>query len=608
MNYYQQLLTYFTFICTLSLSPSVEAVEFVIHQLPLHHPEEEPLFMVGSFNAWNPSDAKYQFHRNQKGEWVATISSSLNAFEYKITRGSWEKVEATHDGKPKANRVFISENESDTVFLDILGWEDLAGQTTILLQDLPPSTPYESKFFLTGDFNNWEPSDLNYQFHKNEKGVYALTLPSILSSFEFKITRGSWSSIECLSNGKYRPNRMYTHHSKGPEQLELVIEDWEDVHKAKVWELPSLTQFVLFHLLLLLLFFLWINHEQPLFKFSLLILSINFSVVLLFATSLCMPFKNSFSGLHLVHYLSIPLLLIGSGIIQNLTFRFSQSNKPILLVLIICSLISFSLYFFQEETLLTIFLERKYPTINLFIKLIMVLIVVFSLNNSRKNLQAYPTDMFQSNTVKGVKEAFLLHQKSTVLLLVAYAISVVIQIYRAVVFSSQFLLQDLSDEVIWYSTFAYLIFISAWIFRYHSILKPIELKNTYKKEELPSNDKEVTAFVEQITVLFEKENFYTKQDLTLNDVSNVMNIPSHKLTKLIQQSFKKNFPELVNEYRVQAFIKRVMMGDAEKTTLLSIAYEVGFHSKSTFNRAFKKSTGMTPKEFMKKTAVKKILE
>ncbi|MBD0405288.1 helix-turn-helix domain-containing protein [Flammeovirga sp. EKP202] len=610
MNYYQRLSTYFTFICTFFLSTSVEAVHFVIHQLPLHHPQEASLFLVGSFNAWNPSDTKYQFHRNQKGQWVTSISSSLNAFEYKITRGSWEKVESTQDGKPKANRVFISENEADTVFIDVLGWEDLAGQTTILLEELPASTPYESRFFLTGDFNNWDPFNTEYQFQKNGEGVYALTLPSTISQFQFKVTRGSWSSTECLSNGKYRPNRAYFHQSKGPETIILQIEDWEDVYKGKVWGLTPLTQFILFHLLLLFIYFSWINYEHSQFKMSLLIIGLSFGITLLFATSLFMPLKNSLNGLHLVHDLFIPVLFIAIGVIQNYTFRYTQwkSYKRGVYVLSISLLLVVSLYVYQEEPLLTTFLERKYPVLNLFIKLIVLAVVMYTWNISRQKLTKYNTETLQGSVVKMAKEAFLLYQKSVVVLMGVFIISIVIQAYRSVLSPSDFLLQDLSDDIIWYATFIYMVFLSGWVFRYHALLKPVELKSSYRKEDVPSNDKELTVFMEQVSVLFEKEQLYTKQDLTLNEVSTIMSIPSHKLTKLIQQSYKKNFSELVNDYRVKAFTQKVMMGEAEKSTLLSIAYEVGFHSKSTFNRAFKKSTGMTPKEFMNKSSVKKILE
>lgn len=610
MNYYQLLITYFTFFCALFQPLRSDAVHFIIKGLPLHHPQEEPLFLVGSFNAWNPSDTKYQFQRDHNGKWVVEISDHLKAFEYKITRGGWEKVESTHDGKPKANRFFIAENESDSVFIDIVGWEDLAGQTTILLDKIPISTPYQSKFFLTGDFNNWSPSDLNYQFTKNDQGFYELTLPSNIAQFQFKITRGSWSSTECLSNGKYRPNRVYSHQSKGPEELIVQIEDWEDVCKGDFWDLPRMTPFILFHFFLLTIYILLMNQKEQRMKLSLILLITGSAIVFVYAMSLFMPFKNSFSGVHLLHYLVIPSIFLVLANVQDQVFRSNQFKKyyPIIYIILFGGIIGLGIYLAKNETLLDIFLERKYGGINLFIKALFLIGCLLSWYQTKEALHGYKTETLQGNSVKLVRDAFENIQKVAFVSIVIYVMSLVIQAYHIIVVPKQFLLQDLSDQVIWYTTFSLLIFISAWIFKYQAIIKPIDQKNTYKKEEEISNNKEIEEFIDKITVLFEKEKFYTRQDLTLNHVSNVLDIPSHKLTKLIHQAYKRNFSELVNDYRVQAFTKRVLMGDAEKTTLLSIAFEVGFQSKSTFNRAFKKSKGMTPKEFMQNASIKNILE
>ncbi|NLR94972.1 helix-turn-helix domain-containing protein [Flammeovirga agarivorans] len=609
-NYYHQLLPYFTFICALFQSFSVGAVNFVINQLPLHHPVEEPLYLVGSFNAWNPMDQKYQFQKGQDGKLYVYISDHLNAFEYKITRGGWDKVESTNDGKPKANRVFISENESDTVRIDILGWEDLAGQTTIVLESLPNSTPYESKFFVAGNFNNWRPDDLNYQFTLNEEGNYTLTLPSKISSFQFKVTRGSWSTIECLSDGKYRPNRVYDHKSKGPEQLIVSIEDWEDVNKSEIWDLPQLTSFLLFHIVLLIVYFLWMNYKNHELTYPLLILISTFVILLFFSFSLYMPFKNQMGGVHLIHYLFIPILYLVISNVQDSIFRSYdfKKNIPFLYIFGLGLCIIYAFYLLQEETLLVIFLERLYPQMNLFIKGLFLVLVVISWLQSKDHLEKYNTESLQGSVVKSVKKSFAFYQKYSLLVIVGYTIGVVIQVVNLFIEKEHFLYQDLSDKLIWYSTFIYFVITSAWVFRYHHTLEPIEQKSSYRKEEDITQSKELEEFIEKVTDLFEKEKLYTKQDLSLNDVSNLLNIPSHKLTKLIQQAYKRNFSELVNDYRVQAFTKRVLVGDAEKSTLLSIAYEVGFQSKSTFNRAFKKSTGMTPKEFMKKSSVKKILD
>ena len=61
-----------------------------------------------------------------------------------------------------------------------------------------------------------------------------------------------------------------------------------------------------------------------------------------------------------------------------------------------------------------------------------------------------------------------------------------------------------------------------------------------------------------------------------------------------------NFNDFVNEKRAEAVIEKLKNGEHISNTLLSIALDCGFNSKTTFNRAFKKHTGITPKQFIAK--------
>ena len=61
-----------------------------------------------------------------------------------------------------------------------------------------------------------------------------------------------------------------------------------------------------------------------------------------------------------------------------------------------------------------------------------------------------------------------------------------------------------------------------------------------------------------------------------------------------------NFNDFINNYRVEDVKKAFDKGEHKKTTLLGIAFDCGFNSKATFNRAFKKNTGISPKEYLKK--------
>jgi AraC-like DNA-binding protein len=73
------------------------------------------------------------------------------------------------------------------------------------------------------------------------------------------------------------------------------------------------------------------------------------------------------------------------------------------------------------------------------------------------------------------------------------------------------------------------------------------------------------------------------------------------LSYVINTGFQKNFNDFVNAYRVADFQKKVNDPKLSHYTLLALAYECGFNSKSTFNRAVKKATGQLPSTFSTKT-------
>jgi len=91
--------------------------------------------------------------------------------------------------------------------------------------------------------------------------------------------------------------------------------------------------------------------------------------------------------------------------------------------------------------------------------------------------------------------------------------------------------------------------------------------------------------------MFEK-SLYKNPNLTLQDLSQEINISSHQLSQFLNNNLGKNFTSFVNEFRINEACKIITSTD--KLTLESIGYDVGFNSKSTFFAAFKKHTGTTP--------------
>ncbi len=101
----------------------------------------------------------------------------------------------------------------------------------------------------------------------------------------------------------------------------------------------------------------------------------------------------------------------------------------------------------------------------------------------------------------------------------------------------------------------------------------------------------------RIEQLMQKEKPYLDPSLTIRDLADQADIPDYKLSAVINDHFDKNFFEFVNRYRIEEAKHRLQDPDYENFTILAIANDVGFNSKSSFNTAFKRFTQMTPSQF-----------
>ncbi len=97
---------------------------------------------------------------------------------------------------------------------------------------------------------------------------------------------------------------------------------------------------------------------------------------------------------------------------------------------------------------------------------------------------------------------------------------------------------------------------------------------------------------------------YAESLLTINDLAGLLDIAPKKLSQVINQGYRVNFNDFINQYRVKAVVAKFEEGEHSLQTLLGIAYDCGFNSKSTFNRAFRKHTGLSPSDYLKKLSGK----
>ena len=112
------------------------------------------------------------------------------------------------------------------------------------------------------------------------------------------------------------------------------------------------------------------------------------------------------------------------------------------------------------------------------------------------------------------------------------------------------------------------------------------------------NESELDSWKLKILKLMEDDKLYLQPELNLSDIANRLKTNISVLSGVVNNAFGKNFNDFVNEYRVKEFQERIVLPENKNITLLGIAFDCGFNSKATFNRAFKKFTGKSPKEFL----------
>ncbi|MEE6126721.1 helix-turn-helix domain-containing protein [Chryseobacterium arthrosphaerae] len=108
-----------------------------------------------------------------------------------------------------------------------------------------------------------------------------------------------------------------------------------------------------------------------------------------------------------------------------------------------------------------------------------------------------------------------------------------------------------------------------------------------------------TDISQKLLMFMEAERPFLDEELSLQKLSLLMEVSTHRLSEVINQDLGTNFYKFVNSYRVEEVKKKLRTPEFDKYSILGIAFESGFNSKSTFNKIFKEETGMTPSEFKK---------
>lgn len=121
----------------------------------------------------------------------------------------------------------------------------------------------------------------------------------------------------------------------------------------------------------------------------------------------------------------------------------------------------------------------------------------------------------------------------------------------------------------------------------------------YSNSGLSEDQKE--QLLNDISSLMEKEKLYLKADLTVSDIADKLGVYGKYISQVINEKFDKNFYNFVNEYRINEARRMLISPEWKHLSIEGIGNSAGFNSKSSFNTAFKKFTGLTPSYFRDST-------
>lgn len=120
------------------------------------------------------------------------------------------------------------------------------------------------------------------------------------------------------------------------------------------------------------------------------------------------------------------------------------------------------------------------------------------------------------------------------------------------------------------------------------------------------SEEQASDILSRLDAVMEQQQLFLQSKLTLPETAKILNESPHNVSQSLNQYRSIKFNDYVNQWRLERLIQHLEKGELEFKTLLGIAMECGFNSKSSFNLAFKKYKGMSPTQFLKSMPEKKV--
>lgn len=128
--------------------------------------------------------------------------------------------------------------------------------------------------------------------------------------------------------------------------------------------------------------------------------------------------------------------------------------------------------------------------------------------------------------------------------------------------------------------------------------KAMQAEEPVKYGKSGLNDELLARIYRDLNVLMDEKKVYKESNISLSVLAKLIHTQPNYLSQTINEKTGGNFYNYINNLRIEEFKRLIMLSQNKNETILSVAYDCGFNSKSSFHKYFKQSTGQTPSQYI----------
>jgi AraC-like DNA-binding protein len=462
-------------------------------------------------------------------------------------------------------------------------------QVTFIIESLPTATPATDTIFITGTFNNWVPNDIRYAVKWQLNGQLSVTLPEPHEKIEYKFTRGSWTKVETNGENKYTDNRFFSPGSS--KKIYIRIDNWLDLGGARKLNYVIFYFFACTFQIIALSLIVYRLHKKDDLKFKPLLM-VNTVLTVMLVTLIVREIVNQVSQSYFVFLFHVSLFCWGPLLLSFIASFHTGRSFPKIHIYFLPALLALIFVVIRILNIpsldfLSIPVKSSLAAANLAVIvtgfLFNVLICIFI-------YRRFPFLEPGTGTDRNSKTRLLYYFFWTsviALLLIPVSVGLILSGINVPFISDFYGVAMVLSSLVFIETY--------FLWRYPEVIKEDRIVTALSEDS--------RNWMEKLNMFMTGEKPYKNADLSVSDLAEMLGTKPHVLSRIINDSYHKNFRDFVNTYRVEEFIRLANTKEFKHYTFLALAQEVGFNSKSTFNLAFKKMTNQSPREYFKSKEV-----